>query len=354
MPAFNERVLSTTQDELLPAAIDTVLGSNFFALRLILGKAKPWVGHRIFKAIKYKKSSTGGAFSGLDTFDTSAVLQTVRMQWDPTGYYQNVTIPGIEKAVNATTAQVTNMVAMAVDSATQDMADGIGDILYGSNDGTGKEFTGLRHIILDSGTIGNLSRTTYSTLNATVTASGGTVTLDKIATLVSNVSISGSSKNRPTYFVCDETVWDLIERLLTPTVRHTYGMMTMKGPMKLGDGNGAGYAAGQGFVAVTYRGIPIVADEKATTQTLFAVNENYLDFYGLKHPDLKPIDLGSSTIDGGPYEAGEVPSKAHGMQWTGFKVPTNQLGEVGQIILLGNLVSFNPKRMGRLTGITSI
>lgn len=354
MPAFNERVLSTTQDKLLPAAMDTVLGSNFLALRLILGKAKPWVGHKIFKSVKYKKSPTGGSFSGLDTFDTSAVVNKARMGWDPTGYYQNVTIPGIEKAVNATNAQVINMVANAIDDATQDMADGLGDVLYGSADGTGKAFTGLLHIILDSGTIGGLARSTYPTLNATVTASGGTISLAKMATLTSNVSLSGSAKNRPTYFVCDETVWDLFEQLLHPSVRHTYGMMTMKGPMKLGDGNGSGYAGGQGFVAVTWRGIPVVADEKATAQTMFAINENYLDFYGLKHPDLKPIDLGSKTIEGGPYEAGEVPSKAMGLQWTGFKVPTNQLGEVGQVILLGNLMSFNPGRLGRLTGITSV
>lgn len=354
MPAFNERVLALTQDKLLPAAMDTVLGSNFLALRLILGKAKPWTGHKIYKAIKYKVSPTGGPFSGLDTFDTNAIVNKVRMSWDPTGYYQNVTIPGIEKAVNATSAQVTPMVANAIDDATQDMADGLGDVLYGSADGTGKQFTGLLHIILDSGTIGGLARSTYSTLDATVTASGGTIALTDISTLISNVSLSGSTKNRPTYFVCNETVWDLIEQLYTPTIRHTYGMMTMKGPMKLGQEGTAGFSGGNGFVAVTYRGIPIVADEKATSQTLFAINENYLDFYGLKHPDLKPINLGSKTIEGGPYEAGEVPSKAMGLQWTGFKIPTNQLGEVGQVILLGNLVSFNPGRQGRLTGITSV
>lgn len=353
MPAFNERVLSTTQDELLPAVQDTILRSNLLTSRLILGQSRVWTGETLRRPVKVSKSQTGGAFSGLALFDTSAVNNTVRMSWNPTGFYQNITIPGIEKAVNATTARVIDMVSVALDSASQDMMDSIGDIVYGTADGTGDEFTGLRHIILDSGTIGGQSRSTFSTLNATVTDSSGTVTLAKISTLISDVSLGGNTSQRPTYMVCDETVFDLIETLFLPNIRNQYGIMPASGPMLKESVNGG---EGQnGFSALMYRGIPIVADEKATSQTLFAVNDqtDNLSFYTLKSPDLKSISLTSETIQGGPYDQGEESAQPGAMQWTGFKVPTNQFGEVGQIILLGNMVSFNPVRQGRLTGITS-
>lgn len=353
IPAFNERVLSTTQDEILPAVNDTILQSNLLAMRLIWGRPKTWVGETLRRPVKISKSTTGGAFSGLATFDTTAVNNTVRMSWNPTGYYQSVTIPGIEKAVNATTARVIDMVAVAMESASHDMADSIGDIFYGTSDGTGDEFTGLRSIILDSGSIGGQSRTTYPSLASTVTASGGTMTLNKISTLISNVSLGGNTKQRPSYLVGNETIFDLFESLLTPTVRHNYGVMPARGPM-LKEG-AMGNTAEQGFSAIVYKGIPMVADEKATSQTLYAINENHLEFFVLKSPDLKSINMSSKVVKGGPYDDGEeVGSKSAAMQWTGFKVPTNQFGEVGQLILLGNLVSFNPARHGRLTGITGV
>lgn len=352
MPAFNERVLSTTQDELLPSAVDTVLGGNFIALRILGGKAKKWVGETLRRAVKYRVSPTGGSFSGLGNFVTNAEITKVRLAWNPTGYYQNITIPGIEKAVNAGTARVIDMVANAIEEATMDMLDGIGTIFYGTADGTGDDFTGLRNIVLDTGSVGGLARATYTTLQATVTASGGTMTLNNLSTLYSDISVGSSEANSPSVFVSNETVFNLYEALVRPTLRLNYGVMTMRGPMRNPEA-GEGWTGGVGFRALTFKGKPWVADEKATAQTVFALNENYLDFYGLSHPDLKGISLTANTVEGGPYAKGEAASPNHGFQWTGFKVPVHQLAEIGQIILLGNLVSWNPKRHGRLTGVTA-
>ena len=101
-------------------------------------------------------------------------------------------------------------------------------------------------------------------------------------------------------------------------------------------------------MAISFRGIPHIADEKSTSQTLWAVNENYLEWYGLKDRDLKSISLGK-TIEG-VYS--EVPSEDTGFQWSGWLTPTNQYSQIAHIYLLGNLVTFQPRRHGRLTGIT--
>jgi hypothetical protein len=226
-------------------------------------------------------------------------------------------------------------------------------------DGTGnssKDFLGFDALIDDGtsvATLGGLTRSSYDGLDATRTASGGTLTLAKMATLTSAISGGSASRQRPSVFISDETVWDLYESLLSPTVRAAYEanglpMVSRKSraPMRAAELKGAA-----GYQSLTYRGIPWVADEKSTSQTLWAVNENYIDWYGLRDPDLKGISLGTASIDGVYAEA---PSKNVGFQWTGFMRPINQYGEVAHIYLLGNLVSFQPRRCGRLTGITGV
>lgn len=354
---FGQRLTTVTQDEILPQVVDTILGGNFITFRF-LSNAKKWSGETLKKPIKYVASTLGGSFSGLDTHSTSTVDTRVMMSFDVRGYEMPVAIPGMEKAVNRTPAQVLNLVRVEVESAQEDGLNDIGDMLYG--DGTGnssKDFLGL-DAIDDDGTsvvtFGGLSRTTYDpVLDSTRTASGGTMDLDKLATLVSAISAGSASRLRPTILVSNETVWDLYESLLTPTVRANYESFglpmvtaTSKAPVRSAELKGAA-----GFSALTYRGIPWVADEKSTAQTLWALNENYIDWYGLSDPDLKGISLGGSDIDGVYSEA---PSKNIGFQWTGFMRPINQYGEVAHIYLLGNLVSFNPKRHGRLIGITGV
>lgn len=353
---FTDRVKTITQDTILPKVVDTILGDNFITFR-VLSNAKRWSGETLKKPIKFVASTLGGSFSGLDTHSTSTVETRVMMSYDVRGYEMPVAIPGMEKAVNRTEAQVLNLVRVEVESAQEDALDDIGTMLYA--DGTGnssKDFLGWDALI-DDGTsvdsIGGQSRTTYTTLKGTRTASGGTMDLDKIATLVSATSAGSSMRRRPTMLVSDETVWDLYESLLTPTQRANYDShglpvvtRTSKSPMRAAELKGAA-----GYTALTFRGIPWCADEKSTAQTLWSTNENYVDWYGLNDPDLKSISLGTSNIDS-VYS--EVPSKNVGFQWTGFMRPINQYGEVAHIYLLGNQVSWNPKTHGRLTGITGV
>jgi hypothetical protein len=353
---FGSRVTTITQNTILPKVIDTVLGDNWITYRVV-SNAKRWSGVTLDRPVKITKSSLGGSFSGLDTHSTATSDTRVLMAYDPRGYEMPIVIPGMEKAVNRTEAEVINLVRVESESAQEDALDDIGTMLYA--DGTGnssKDFLGWDALV-DDGTsvdsLGGLSRTTYTTLKGTRTASGGTLTLTKMSTLVNAVSAGSAARQRPTCLVSNETVWALYESLLTPTQQATYnatGLPVMtrssQAPVRAAELKGAG-----GFTSLTYRGIPVIADEKSTAQTLWAVNENYLDWYGLNDPDLKSISLGSSTIDGVYSEA---PSKNTGFQWTGFMRPINQYGEVAHIYLLGNQVTFNPKRHGRLTGITGV
>jgi len=356
---FPERVQGLTQDGLLPKVADNVLRSNALVFRL-LGNAKNWKGETLKKPIKYQSSGTFTSFSGLDTFTAALTTTTVRMAYNVSAVRIPAAIGGLEAAVNRISeTQVTDLVVEELQEKEQELMDGMGSIVYGTGTGNGgKDPLGLGAIVddgTDVATIGGLARSAYPVLNATRTASGGTLSLAKMATLHSAIE-DGTIDSSPTLGLANPTIFDLYESLLTPSVRQDYSML---GYYDLGLTGGAkrpaeGLKGMAGFTALSYRGIPFVKDRKATSQNLFFINEFKLDWYGLDCSVLgyKSITPASSTIEGiyGDYPT----SKFTGLAWSGWQIPPGTFGAVADIILAGQMVSWEPRRHGRLTGITSV
>ena len=354
---FTNRVTTITQDLIIPSVVDHVLSDNFISYR-ILGNAKKWSGEKLSRPIKIAQSTLGGSFSGLDTHSTATVEDRVLMTYYLKGYEMPVAVSGMEKAVNKTEAQVLDLVRTELESRQEDAMDDLGTMFYA--DGTGnssKDFNGLENLIDDgtvSATIGGLTRSSYTVnLDSSVTGTVGDITLDDIAALVTATSAGSALMNQPSFLLSNETVRDYYESLLTPTVKANYESFglpvvtrTSKAPMRSAELKGT-----MGFTSMGYRGIPWVADEKCTAQHLFAINENWLNWYGLKDADMKDISLNTGNIEGMYNDA---PSKNVGFQWTDFMVPINQYGIVAHIYLLGEMVNWNPRRHGVLTGITGV
>jgi len=354
---FSNRVTTITQDKILPKVVDNLLSDNFSTFRFMSNGLK-WSGETLKKPVKLFKNTHGGSFSGMDKHSTATADTRRMMQYDLRGYEIPVAIPGLERVVNQTDAQVISLVRVELESSQEDALDDIGTMFYA--DGTGndsKDFYGLKYLVDDgtvSDTVGGLSKTTYPSLAGTKTASGGTIDLTKISTLVSAVSGGSASRQRPTIFISDETVWNDGESLLTPIVQANYDANGL--PMVTRRSKGVVPAAAlkgaQGFTSMVIKGIPWVADEKCTSQYFYAVNENYIDWYGIKDPDLKSIALGAGSTVEGVYD--EAPTDNTGFQWTGFLQPTDVYGTVAHIYMLGNLVTFQPRRQGVLTGVLGV
>ena len=338
--AFGARVTSTTQDEFLPYLVDTILNSNVFATRQ-LGAAKKWNGEQIHFPVKVSKNATGTSFSGFDQFSTNATNNRVRLSYAPKFYQITVALPLDELSANQTDAKVLDLASLEIQTAAHDMADDIGTLFYA--DGTGnssKDFLGLAAIVDDGSavaTIGGQSRSTYSSLQSTVTASGGTLTLALMQTLHSNVS---SGSQAPSLGLCPEAVFNLYEQLLNPQERIVKDVAMMK----------RGLEGGSGFKALHFRGVPILADEKATAQALFFINEDFVDFFALPMALTEAIKFKSQDVRGNDYSS----VQGLGFSWSGWIKPSNQAAVVGHIYLGGELVTSNPKRHGRLTGITGV
>lgn len=344
--AFGTRITTTTNQVFMPRLVDTVLRSNVLATKALM-KAERFRGELMKFPIKYQTNSTGTSFSGYDSLSTSATTNRVNLQFYPKAYQITSSLPLDEMTANMTAgeAQILNLVDLTLKSDSQDMADDIGTLFYG--DGTGnssKDFNGLGNIVDDgttAATYGGLSRSTYTTINSTVTASGGTLTLAKMATLYNAIS-DGSVE--PTMGICSPTVWSLYEQLLQAQEH------VMKSPNSVPKE----FVSYTGNTGLVYKGFPILKDQKATSGVLFFLNMNFLNWFGAPFAMAKPIKVSDSKAEivGNDYSVGDP--AAMGFSWSDWIKPSNQAAVIGHTYLYGEFLSDNPRRMGKLTGITGV
>jgi hypothetical protein len=112
---------------------------------------------------------------------------------------------------------------------------------------------------------------------------------------------------------------------------------------------GTGFIGGTGFTGLYYKGFPILADEKCVSGNLYFLNEDFLDWYALPVAMTSPIKYRSQDIQGNDYSN----VQGLGFSWSDWIKPTNSAAVVGHIYLGGELISANPKRHAKLTGITT-
>lgn len=359
----DSRVSQLTLRGLLPKVADNVLNSNVVTFRL-MGNAKKWKGATLDKAIKYQTTGTVSSFQGLDTFVASLPNTKATMSYDLRGVHTDISVSGLEYSANASEneLQIIDLVKETIEEKQQELIDTVGTQTYGTGTGNNsKDLIGLGAIVDDGtnvSTIGNLSRTTYPVLNATRTsATNGVFSLSTFATLYSSVS-SGSILTTPTFGSMNETVHDLVEQTFTPQIRTQYSEM---GYYNYGNdgkavrgGSHEGLTGHAGFVALMYKGVPLVRDEKSLTGNLYLINDNWLNWYGVSKflEGYKNVDLGSTTIDG-LYDE-EPMNKNMGMAWSGFKQTGLGYYATSELLLAGNYASFQPRRQGVIVSITGV
>lgn len=359
---FTDRVKDITYQEIIPSIIDLVNNSNVFFSK-ILSNVKDWEGVTENQPVTIANSNTGGSFSGMDTFSTEATNNTRQLTWFVKGYEQSIVVPGVEKAVNSNREkQVLSLVSTRLDEARVSMAQSIGQLFQ--LNGNGKDFDGLGNIV-DNGSVaasyGGLVRASTPGISADVTpvAANGAITLDLISAEHDNVRAASSQQESPTLGYSSKAIWTFIEGLLQPMIASVYmstqinGYNQVNGKTPVGTSVPAGspeLKGAAGFNAITYRGVPLVADDNAVSGQFTWLNEHYLDFYRLvDHEDLEQVSANVEVTEGF-YEDVPLPSF---LQLRDFMSPVNQYGKIGFFVLLGNLICKQPRRNGKLTGITT-
>jgi hypothetical protein len=356
---YGNRVDTTTERKLYAKVVDNVLNSRTYISRA-MGFGKPFVGKTMDFTIKITDSGLGEWFTGLETLSSAASDTTISLSFAHNSFSQPIVLPMLESFANQGPAATIKLDTFKFEEAGAEAVQSVGSAAYGT--GTGNQILGLGAIVDDAtdvSTIGGQSRSTYSALNATRTASGGTLSLSKMATLFDAVSAAGLNSEEPTSIWTTKTVWSLYEQLLAPSVRADYSSVGYDAVAIRGDSlvKRAELKGAAGFTALSYRGIPMFKDDACTSQNLFMLNEKYIQWYGRSEVPAKfagsveKVDLGEpSTLEG----VAAAPSKYNGWFHQKEQMMPTQAGMLGRLYVIGQLVVTQPRRNGRLTGITGI
>jgi len=334
---------TTTNEELLPKVVNTILGDNVLATRILVAAKKWGAGQKVKVPVKVSSGTSGQSFSGFDALPTNASDTRINMEFGPKFYAKNCALAltdlfqneNQESAAKATI----DLAELEMEERAIEMADEIGTIFYG--DGTGnssKDPLGLAALVDDGttvATIGGQSRSTYTTLKGTVTAAGGTLTLAKMDTMWDAIT---SGMQSPTLIPTTPTVFSLYGQLLQPQERINKTVGLAKG-----------LKGGTGFTGLDYRGVAVLADEKCTSGYMYFLNENVLEWKAGKMPETTPVPF-MSQMEGHVYSN----VKGLGFSWGGWQKAFNAAAKNGFIYLAGEFITRNPKRHGVLTGVTGV
>ena len=356
------RVEATTHRKIHAKVVDNVLSSRTYWARLN-GMGKSFTGKTFDIPIKVTDSGEGEFYTGLETLNSAASDTVIELSYAHTGFAQPVVSILLESFANSGPEQAISLDQFKLDEAVGEATQKLGTAAFST--GTGDQPMGLGGQVddgTDVATIGGQSRTTFSVLDSTRTASGGTLSLSKLATLHSAVSAAGIESEEPNIGVTTKTVWDLYEQLLSPQVRASYASVgfdalpvrasTSAGAVRRSELKGA-----SGFTALSYRGIPIIKDDAATAQNLFLLNEKYLFWAGRTsvpekyRGQLEAVNLGTPSTTEGVMAA---PTGSHGWFFQKLQMMPNQAGMIGRYHVVGQIIGTQPRRQGRLTGITGV
>lgn len=357
--AQNDRVNNITLEDINSTTIDAVNRSSEVNKRVLDAPGR-WNGRYQSVPLFTNNSSLGQSFKGTETFNTAIDYNTTPMTFYPTGYAQPVGVSVVERSLNQTPAGVIELYQNSYEYAQNSMITALGNMFYGY--GTGNDFDGFG-VIIDDGTntsqYGGLSRTTYGAyINAggsvgVIAASGGVIDLATMDSADDAATVSGDASETPNAILCNQTVWSLTASLNTPTVMATYGAMGgqfISGKTGVGQqvNMNAAPTFAMGTNSFTYRGKPVVRDQKALTGKMYFVNDKYLVFKSLPLVGLNTVATQERTVEGAYDNV-----KLSAFQFRQPLMPVNQLAEVGIFVLYGNMYHKNPNRNELITGITT-
>ena len=225
---------------------------------------------------------------------------------------------GMEGAVQQDAA-VIPLIEARMNDATNVMMDAMATSLYNNTTNT-QQFTGLPAAVSDSGTYGNIDRSTYTWWKSKQYAAGSVnPTRQNVLQYISGTVKNGAEV--PTFGVCGFGTWTLLAQDYVGQEQY----VLTPGSGFDGDANGPQ----SGFRALMVAGVPIYPDPYCPEGTVYFLNSNYLSLY--------------------IHEQGSF-------VFTGFAstLPNWQIGYVGAVLMIAELVNTKPKSMTKVTGYNSL
>jgi hypothetical protein len=339
----SQKVVNATQSYLASKLVEGALDGNIgMSLFLARAKAGMWRGAQEEVPFKFEKNVNGGSFSGADTLSTAMVDNTIKLTFDCKFNEIPTVLAKTDLSLNKTEMERADLMERQIASDAVDLADTIGNQFYQDGSGNGgKDILGLAGIVDDGttlATIGGQARATYPALNATVTATGGTLTLAQMYTAWDAAS---EGNQEPDFILTTKSIRSLYNQLLDPKQRYD-----LVGELK---GKDAMFA---GVKQLMFRSAPVIGDSKCPSGLMYFLNSDSFEFRYLdKYEGATAAKFSLEELDGEP--SGKEATSL-GFHWTGWTQSTNQEVLVGRAVHAGNFVVKNPRYNAVLTGITGI
>jgi hypothetical protein len=359
------RVDATTERKLNAKIVDSILSGRTLAART-LGRGKPMVGKSFEYDLKVVDSGAGQFFTGLEGLTAAASDTTITLQFSHTAFTQPVVSIMTESFANAGEAQTIDLDAFKYDEGIAEGIQKWGHAIYGLG-GTPNP-NGLGNIVddaTDAATIGGQARATYTVLNASRSAAtSGILSLTVLATREDAIVAAGMDTESPNIHDTTKTVWSLYESLLQPQVRADYASVGYNAVALRGNDlmkSKAELKGAAGLTALSYRANPVIKDDDCTSGNWFMLNERYFEWRGRtivpeKYAGkIQKVSLGEAkTMDGVSGSSQYAPPSSVGWFFQPYQMLPNAAGMIARFYCIGQVVVSQPKRQGRITGLTTV
>ncbi len=226
---------------------------------------------------------------------------------------------GMEGAVQQDAA-IIPLIEARMNDATNVMMDGMATALYNNTTNT-QQFIGLPAAISSSGTYGGIVRSASTWWQSKAYAAGSVnPTRQNVLQYISGTVKNGAEM--PSFGVCGFGTWTLLAQ---DYVGQEQYVITPGSSFAGSEADGPQAA----FRALMVAGVPIYPDPYCPEGTLYLINTNYLSLY--------------------IHEQGSF-------VFTGFEstLPNWQIGYVGAVLMIAELVNVKPKAMTVVTGYNSV
>lgn len=276
-------------------------------------------------------NGNAGSYYGDDVLTVSRPggLQPLTFDWRQ--FYSTVTLDGIEEIMNAGESEAASLIEGRMSQAELTTAESFEEMLCGDGtgnvggDGTARDWNGLQNLIADdptTGTIGGLSRATYSKLRnqtyTTAVTAFNTNSAGRIAMTELWVACKHGSRV-PNFAVTTDAIWVLYDISLQQNERFT-------------SVNADKSMVNAGFPSITFMGKTTVVSSQ---------------FCPASH--LYMMRVAKPKTDGGIFM---VLSKSRNFKMGKFIEPVDQDKRVAKVLTAGQLATDAPYLNGVITNIT--
>jgi hypothetical protein len=311
-----DAIQTTTIEKYVDKTLRDQIFDSSALLRLIKDRQNITLdgGQVLTEPVMFAKNNTAGSYRGHDVHPNTPQGGISQAQYDWKQTVASVVISGLEDEVqNVGDSAVIKLLSSRMAQAEESLIDVMNIAMFSDGTGNGgKDIVGLALAVDAAGTYGNINRTTETYWSSVELAAGGALAVEGTSVSLQRLHArcsKGGGKQSPDLYMTTSIIYQAYEQFFTPDRRFA--------DSKLAD---------YGFESLKFKTADMTWDEVCTSQVVYALNTKTWKF--VSHPSRNFAVVG-------PF------------------YPTDADSKVWKIYWAGAFLCNEPRRNGKLTGVTN-